>query len=88
MGNDTMNSFLLGNGANKALRSQTWTLAQTRGAWPGPFSLVPQKLRYSSALRCAVASSSTQFSSSHDTPLRPGTLRVGPARYSAQDLGP
>jgi len=37
---------------------------------------------------CAVASSSTQSSSSHDMPFRPSTLRVGPARYSAQFFGP
>lgn len=35
---------------------------------------------YSSGPRCAVASSSTQFSSSQVMPFRPGTLRVGPAR--------
>lgn len=34
----------------------------------------------SSGPRCEVASSSTQSSSSHDIPRRPGTLRVTPAR--------
>jgi len=33
----------------------------------------------SSNPRCAVASSSTQSSSMYDMPLRPGTLRFGPA---------
>src|SRR5258705_5049794 len=46
--------------------------------WPG----------HSSAARCAVAALSTQSASSHVTPLRPGTLRVGPGRYSAHALGP
>ena len=35
-------------------------------------------LTYSSGPRCAVASSSTQSSSVHDMPLRPGTFLVGP----------
>ncbi len=43
---------------------------------------------YSSIERCAVSSSSTQSSSSHTIPLRPGTLRVGPALYKAHDFGP
>jgi hypothetical protein len=34
---------------------------------------------HSSGPRCAVASSSTQSSSSYTMPFLPGTLRVGPA---------
>ena len=34
---------------------------------------------HSSGLRCKVASSSTQSSSSHIIPCLPGTFRVGPA---------
>ncbi len=43
---------------------------------------------HSSGPRCSVASSSIQSSSSQLMPLRPGTLRVGPARYRGQDFGP
>ena len=42
----------------------------------------------SSGPLCAVASSSTQSSSSQVVPPRPGTLRVGPARWNGQLFGP
>ena len=43
---------------------------------------------HSSAPRWAVASTSTQSSSSHTIPFLPGTLRAGPGRYRGHDLGP
>ena len=43
---------------------------------------------HSSAARWAVASSSTQSSSSHTMPFLPGTLRVGPGWCRGHDLGP
>lgn len=61
-----------------------------RGGVPSDvIAAVPQHPRgYSSGSRCAVFCSSTQSSSSQTIPLRPGTFRVGPARYIAQDFGP
>ena len=46
------------------------------------------KRNHSSVERWAVASSSTQSSSSQTIPFRPGTRRVGPALYRGQDFGP
>ena len=49
--------------------------ARFASAW----ACLDKPVAHSSGPRCATASSSTQSSSSHDMPWRPGTLRVGPA---------
>ena len=56
-----------------------WTEDQVQEALPVRLQLTSSRFVQSSGPRCAVASSSTQSSSSQVIPFRPGTLRVGPA---------
>jgi hypothetical protein len=56
--------------------SESGAIEPTVGAGNGSENVAT----WSSGARCAVASSSTESSSCHDIPLRPGTVRAAPAR--------